>query len=876
MTPSLARVVLRGSLLLVLLAPPARAQAAASAVPGLQAERRENPDDPALRLKLAEALVQSGRLAEAVEQIPPASTHRELLLLRAKALLWLGRLPEAKRELLDASPSLRDDVDWRLCLADVALAGHEPALAREQLVAVLTAVPNHPLARSLMTRALGQLLESPATSARSRVRLRAEQLGLAAEPPGNPGFASTLVAELAAAPPAELDTWMADVRAVWFDVERRERLLVDASRRAQRDDLALAQVAPLVELHPEDEGLQALAGDLACSVAWRRLSENQPAVTARLAYAGTPRNKPACLLMAAAQAEMALGNFAAASGIFAKLAKQDESNPDILFGSAEAALASNSLDEANRLLLKLEADAKTDKKRVRNLRLGYDLRSAGRALDRGQFALAEQFARHGMQQDPSSPDAVVLVAAALQRQERLDEAVRVLREGLAKQPSAPGLLSMMARVPGNHSHADFAKRALAVPQPTDPAAQMDLALCLGDAWVEDGDLDQAEIAYRAVFERFPNADAVHLRLASIAMRRQDPFSALPQIRPVYNRSRSFEAALSLADASHALNLERDTFRLLREALEVRPGQGDAQGFLARLEAAHAPTLTPRVTHTWDNGTNQSWEYGLRGSTDLHPDLRVSVDAMRREASTVTPRGSSSMLAARAFAKSQVNERLALTLGLGAGRIAGASGAAFMPLGQARLDARAGARHRLSAGYEADVFGYTAGMMDAHVGLHVLAATANGPIWRGLSYYSAPSVAYLTDRNYRGVWFNSLYYVLLDVPTIKLGLNGQLLGFSSTTLRTYFSPSRLLNGEVFAEIMRDGPDARLLYGALIALGQQQIEHLIPQDTYRVSGLLGARPVPFVKVLLSGQTSNSSSTSVTGFKYYELGGSVEVAF
>lgn len=152
----------------------------ASAVALLGEARSLAPDDPRLLESLARAQISAGRFADAEANLailmrdPQTAERRDLPMLRAAALLELGRPAEARSLLVRLSTGelgLRDAAVWaQLCSANAALGDH-PALlhAAGRLVAVMPARPDGHLFRAAAYRGQDNLpaaLESARAAAR--------------------------------------------------------------------------------------------------------------------------------------------------------------------------------------------------------------------------------------------------------------------------------------------------------------------------------------------------------------------------------------------------------------------------------------------------------------------------------------------------------------------------------------------------------------------------------------------------------------------------------------------------------------------------------------------------------------------------------------
>jgi thioredoxin-like negative regulator of GroEL len=843
----------------------------ASSLSKLRSQVAAHPDSAKARLELARALVAVKRLPEALAALGPSPTSQDAVLLRAKILLWSGALSDAERVLLDAPAEVRESFDARLCLADVLITGGHLLDAKRHVDALLVQNPDHPDARSLKERILKQLLEAPALSPLLALQYRAEWRALETQPEVVRPLEMALIQALEKLEPAQRFSGFAAVESAWPRSKARELCLLEVERRLGMQVEAFQRVERLLSDEPGNAEFATMAGDLACAAAWSRLAAKDPQGARQVATTKVLITKPICLLSALGQAELILGHFEQAESVYAALRARDPKNTDILFGAAQATLALNKIEAADAVLRLLETFPTVDKERLNGLRIDFDLRAANDALQRYRAAQAEGYARDGLKRAPKSVDAALLLGAALQNLKRPKEAQDVLLQASSKNPRSSRILAARARLPGKADHVALARKAVELTPPTASTAErLDTELSVGDALVLDKQLDEAAMHFQGIIDRDRSRQAPQLRLAQVWMRQGDYFRARRELEASLRQERSFDATLSLADANHALNMERNAFQLGREALLLKPGQPDAVGFIDRLGFAHAPVVGFQVLHSWDNGTNRAWEYVAKGSKDMNPDLRVSAEVRRRRVETEVPEAKAELWSVRGGFRYQIGPRVALNGALGASFAQPEHGAGvFLPLGLARADLRVGTSHRLSIGYQADTFSYTAGMVQDHLAIHILQATGNGPLVSKLSFYTSVSGSVLNDGNGRGIAFGSIYSDIFSQPTFKAGVNGQYLGFTQNTVRSYFSPSRLVNTEVFAELLQDDVEAKFLYGALAALGYQKIQDLDWQQTYRFTAQAGGRPHRNLKLLGTAQISNSATTNIAGFSYFELG-------
>jgi len=132
-------------------------------------------------------------------------------------------------------------------------------------------------------------------------------------------------------------------------------------------------------------------------------------------------------------------------------------------------------------------------------------------------------------------------------------------------------------------------------------------------------------------------------------------------------------------------------------------------------------------------------------------------------------------------------------------------------------------------------------------------------------YSQGSMGALTDKNHRYQLFGSLYHLFRTEPTVKCGLNFSALHFSNSDVKSYFSPNRYLNTEVFADYGTALPMLSKFYLQLqSAAGMQQIEKNKWEPALRFQSEVGLR-LKYLETSLKYQTSNVASNTGTGYKF-----------
>ena len=162
-------------------------------------------------------------------------------------------------------------------------------------------------------------------------------------------------------------------------------------------------------------------------------------------------------------------------------------------------------------------------------RLGALLRDGNRMLGRGQTAKARAIATDALALDPTSPDAIILLAGSHRGEFHYRKALEVLDTALEAQPGAAPLLRERGAVLETLGDLDRARsdlRAALDVAPDDPAAHLRLAS------VEEkrGETEAAERQAREAIRLGSEDPEAHLILASVAEARGDLDGAESHLR----------------------------------------------------------------------------------------------------------------------------------------------------------------------------------------------------------------------------------------------------------------------------------------------------------------------------------------------------------
>ncbi len=168
-------------------------------------------------------------------------------------------------------------------------------------------------------------------------------------------------------------------------------------------------------------------------------------------------------------------------------------------------------------------------------------------------------------------------------------------------------------------------------------------------------------------------------------------------------------------------------------------------------------------------------------------------------------------------------------------------------------------------YSTDILNFTAALLGKNIRSNNAGYVTHLMLDGKTGFYSQGSAGILSDNNRRFQLFASLYRLFRTEPTVKMGLNLSALHFSDSSIKTYFSPNRYLNTELFADYSTALPQLSKFYLQVqAAAGMQQIENAKWEPSLRFQSELGFRLKQF-ETGLKYQTSNVASNNGTGYKF-----------
>ena len=459
------------------------------------------PDDPYLRVEVADLLVRLGRTDEASEE---AALARQLApdepqVLRTQGRIELARSDEepaaeaAAREAFERLRTLApEDLEVLVSLGQLYLAAGQPGLAAEVLSEAVRLRPDHPWIETLHARALAGSGDARAVSERQRDLLARDPRDLGArfelaEQLMRAGDPSAAAEQLAAAP--------ADQRE---HPELRERL-ARAHFLAGQPESALALAEGVVREFPDVRRPRLLLVRVEIALGYFAAAERHlapllgpgqdPMLTELEVRSLVGQGKRVAAVAALDRRRSAAresGDTAAATALALEMAGiwatsgewervlpiarglQEAEDPERARAALRleglALVRAGRLDEA---LARLESSARLDAQRAALLRVelllegdrksealaearrlaaawpGGTLAVAGRLQDAGLYQESLPLLQRSVDAAPESIEAAFRLATCLERLQRFDEAVEALRRVLERAPKLPPALNYL-------------------------------------------------------------------------------------------------------------------------------------------------------------------------------------------------------------------------------------------------------------------------------------------------------------------------------------------------------------------------------------------------------------------------------------------------
>ena len=337
-------------------------------------------------------------------------------------------------------------------------------------------------------------------------------------------------------------------------------------------------------------------------------------------------------------------------------------------------------------------------------------------------------------------------------------------------------------------------------------------------------------------------------------------------------SASFDGNLGKANALKASGFYDEAYKSAENTLFFYKNQKDATQFIKNLDKTFTPFIETKTSYSFDNGNNEAYAYQLNSEVPLSTKFKILGSfGYRTTENSIANLKASSKNATVGIAY-QLTNAVIFKGNVGVNNSEAATNSFTQLVSDFSFDIKPFKLQNLSVGYNREIQNFNAELLDREIVMnnYILNYSVNTNFklgWFTQYYYTTQN-----DNNRRNLLFTSLYYSLLDKPSLKAGFNYQNISFKNQVPTIYFSPSKFNAVEVFVNLIKSEDAAKQkewFYELTAATGFQFIENDARQSTYRVQAGIGYKFTEKSTLNLYGMQSNIASATAAGFTFTEIG-------
>ena len=337
-------------------------------------------------------------------------------------------------------------------------------------------------------------------------------------------------------------------------------------------------------------------------------------------------------------------------------------------------------------------------------------------------------------------------------------------------------------------------------------------------------------------------------------------------------SASFDGNLGSANALKAAGYYDKAYNNAEQTLVFYNNQKDAKQFIKNLDKQFTPFVNSNVSYSFDNGNNEAYAYSLNSEFSFSTRFKLLGSLGYRTTSNTIANLNASSKNASIGVSYQVLNNVILNGSLGVNSSEAETNNFNQLLADFSIDIKPFKLQNLSLGYKREIQSFNAELLDREIVMnnYILNYSLNTNFklgWFTQYYYTSQN-----DNNNRNLLFTSLYYSILEKPSLKAGFNYQYITFKNQVPTIYFSPEKFNAVEVFFNLIKDESVAKKkewFYELTAATGFQYIENNERQSTYRIQGKLGYKFSERSILNVYGTQSNIASATAAGFTFSEIG-------
>lgn len=337
-------------------------------------------------------------------------------------------------------------------------------------------------------------------------------------------------------------------------------------------------------------------------------------------------------------------------------------------------------------------------------------------------------------------------------------------------------------------------------------------------------------------------------------------------------SASFDGNLGKANALKALGYYNKAYLGAENTLSFYDNQKDATQFIKKLDESFTPFVEAKTSYSFDNGNNDAYMYQLNGEYSFSTKFKVLASYNHRfTKNPVTNLEATSNNVLVGFSY-QLFNNVVFKSNLGVTSSNANSNDFTQLLADVAFEIKPFKLQNLEIGYKREIQNFNAELIDREIVQNNFILNYNLSTNFNLGWFTQYYYTSQNDSNTRNLLFTSLYYNILEKPSLKAGVNYQYITFKNQVPTIYFSPSKFNAYEIFINLIKDENIAKnktWFYDLTAATGLQFIEDDAKQSTYRIQGKLGYKFSERSLLNIYALQSNIASATAAGFTFTEIG-------
>ena len=384
---------------------------------------------------------------------------------------------------------------------------------------------------------------------------------------------------------------------------------------------------------------------------------------------------------------------------------------------------------------------------------------------------------------------------------------------------------------------------------------------------------KADILIQKLNNEYPNKNWVLSLRASLNIYKSNFEKSINDYnRILKNDTTSFDGNLGKANALKASGYFIESYKSAENTLKFYKNQKDAVNFIKKLDKSFTPFVVAESSYSFDNGNNKAYSYKATSEFSFSTKFKLLGSYNYRTTSNSLSglKATSNNVLGGVSYQLLHNIKLKSLIGLASSKTE--TNTFNQLVADISLLTKPFKLQNLELGYKREIQNFNAALLAENIvqNNYLINYSLNTNFrlgWFTQYYYTTQN-----DTNTRNLIFTSLYYNILEKPSLKAGVNYQNISFKDQVPTIYFSPSKFNAYEVFFNIIKDEnitKENEWFYELTAASGFQYIENSKKQRTYRIQSKLGYKFSERSMLTLYGSKSNIASATAAGFTFTEIG-------